>query len=74
MKNENNPPYGALIERGRVVNANAQAGIYTVESYDRDGVKTPPITALHGNPYNTGDRVFFFMFNDGTGRIIGKMD
>ena len=72
MKNEYNPQYGATIERGRIISA--QAGKYTVESYDRDGVTTPPITTTDDNSYNTGDRVFFFMFNDGTGRIIGKMD
>jgi len=71
MKNENNAPYGAMIERGIVTGA--ENGGYTVESHDRAGVTTPPITGILQELYAAGDRVFFFLFEDGDGKIIGKM-
>ena len=71
MKNENNPPYGALIERGLVTKA-TESG-YVVESSDRKGVVSPPITGITNEIYSAGDRVFFFLFDDGDGLIIRKM-
>lgn len=72
MKYENAPLFGALIERGEVLTAEDAA--YTVKSYDRDGVVTPPIPAIDNVNPDVGNRVFFFMFNDGSGRIIARMD
>lgn len=59
---------GAVIERGRVLAA--EAGAYTVASLDRDGIQSLPIGALSDNTYTVGDTVYFFIFPDGTGKII----
>ena len=72
MKDENNPMYGAIIERGIV--SEAQNGAYTVVSCDRPGVVTPPLKTINSTTLYADDRVFFFMFKDGSGRIIDKMD
>ena len=72
MKSEDNALYGALIERGEVLTD--EDGMYTVKSFDRDGVVTPPIPAVYNVIPDVGNRVFFFMFNDGSGRIIDTMD
>ena len=71
MSRENNPLYGAIIERGEVLTE--ESGAYTVKSYDRDGVTTPPIKAI-ADSFDVGDRVFFFLFRDGSGRILSLMD
>ena len=71
MRDERNAPYGALIERGKVTQAEQDG--YIVESYERPGVITPPIKGINNENYGAGDRVFFFLFNDGDGRIIGKL-
>jgi len=71
MSRENNPLYGAIIERGEVMTEDS--GKYTVKSFDRDGIITPPITAITDS-YDVGDHVFFFLFRDGSGRILGLMD
>lgn len=58
-----------IIERGTVLEA--QDGGYTVASLDRDGITTPPLKALEeGAVFNSGERVYYFIFSDGTGRII----
>lgn len=68
--------YGANIERGRITGL--AAGGYTVASLDRDGIESPVIPAISapgeaGAPaYTVGDTVYFFLFRDGTGRIICK--
>jgi hypothetical protein len=73
MSRENNPIYGAIIERGVIVKVNNDT--YTIKSYDRDGITTLPIKRiLHKAVYHVGDRVFFFLFQDGSGRILGPMD
>lgn len=59
--------YGARIERGKVLTA--AAGSYTVASLDRDGITSPAITAVSGS-YSVGDTVLFFLFRDGTGKIL----
>ncbi|MBQ8111364.1 MAG: hypothetical protein IJ124_14505 [Clostridia bacterium] len=71
MNKEYNAQYGAFIERGEILSEDSAA--YTVKSLDRDGIITPPIKAINDG-YDVGDRVFFFLFNDGSGRIIDKMD
>ena len=64
-----------IVERGKVLTV-ATAG-YTIASLDRDGIETPPIkTIQHGQAgvtppvYAVGDIVYYFIFKDGTGRII----
>lgn len=64
--------YGARIERGAV--EQAADGRYVVRSYDREGVTTPPIEAHHQRLYNAGESVYFFLTDDGDGKIIGPMD
>ena len=92
------PDYGAIIERGRVVSVDSEAGTYIVESIDRTGVTTPAIPCItrktdgdvvrlcrgdnvleewtRETDYTlpvVDDMVFFFLFQDGTGRVICKM-
>lgn len=62
--------YGAIIERGKILTA--AAGSYTVASLDREGLESPPISAIHNETYTVGDMVYFFMFRDGTGKILCK--
>lgn len=71
MNDEHNS-YGAKIERGVIIHAGEDG--YTVKSYDRNGLVTPKIKTLFGYKYNAGDRVYFFLFDDGSGQIICKMD
>lgn len=61
-------PYGALIERGKI-KAAAEGG-YIVASFDREGIETPPIKPINEAEYAVGNEVYFFLFRDGTGRII----
>ena len=56
------------IERGRV--AEATAAGYIVESLDRKGIVSPPITPAGESEYAQGDLVLFVLFRDGTGKII----
>ena len=60
--------YGAEIERGRIITAENDG--YTVMSYTRENIITPPIPAIGGATYIVGDRVFFFVFDDGHGAIL----
>jgi len=61
----------AQIERGWI--AEASDGLYRVASYGRDGLVTPWIMPLDPEAeYTAGDKVYFFLFNDGTGRILGS--
>ena len=60
--------YG-IIERGEIKEA-VQGG-YIIASIDRNGIVTPPIKALEeGQSYSVGDKVYYFIFKDGTGRIL----
>lgn len=68
MKNENSVPWGARLERGEITEASAQG--YTVVSSERPGIISPPISDMFGNDHDVGDRVIFFLFEDGDGRII----
>lgn len=62
--------YGAEIERGIVIEeAN---GKYRVSSYSRPGVISPEIESTEENVH-LGDKVYFFLFPDGDGKIIAKM-
>lgn len=69
--NQENNSYGARIERGIV--KQARDGKYVIESCDRIGLVTPPLETIHRHTYNAGDHVYFFMENDGSGKIIGLM-
>lgn len=60
--------YGAVIERGKVISAGEKG--YTVASLDRPGIEAPEIKAIDGGTYTVGNAVYFFLFPDGTGRII----
>lgn len=59
---------GAVIERGKITTATDEG--YTVASFDRDGIVTPPIQPIHDTSYTEGDKVYFFLFPDGTGKIL----
>lgn len=62
----------ADIERGQITAA--EDGKYRVESYSRDGLTTPPIPAVGEGVYSVGDRVYFFLFDDGHGAILAAFD
>ena len=64
-----------IIERGKIT-AVSEDG-YSVASIDRYGIETPPLKALeYGQSggsvptYSVGETVYYFVFRDGTGRII----
>ena len=59
MENE----YGAVIERGEIIES--ENNLYVVRSLTRSGVITPPMRATDG--------IYFFMFDDGNGRIIAGL-
>lgn len=61
----------AVIERGTILTA-SEAG-YTVASFDREGIQSPPILPIDGAVYTVGSRVYFFLFPDGTGKILCGM-
>ena len=72
-KCESNPLYGAVIERGRI-KASEENG-YRVMSYGRHGFLTPPLKAMdEGLLLEVGDMVYFFLFDDGTGLILARID
>lgn len=61
-----------IIERGEIMET-VQDG-YRIVSFDRDGITTPPLKPLEeGQTYSDGDKVYYFIFKDGTGRIICKL-
>lgn len=62
----------AKIERG-VIQA-VSSGLYTVASFSRDGLITPGIPALPGTggPYTVNEKVYFFLFGDGSGLVLGR--
>lgn len=62
----------ARIERGKI--RTAEDGVYTVESYGRPGLVTPGIPAMIAgmNPFSVGENVYFFLFGDGHGAVIGR--
>lgn len=73
MKSEDNFPWGAKIERGKVTAARENENTayrYDVDSIDRPGVTVYDLTAL-GGVYAAGSAVYFFTFEDGKGMILG---
>jgi len=65
------PDGRALIERG-IILCVADDG-YTIASTDRPGITTPILKALNGSVYDVNTAVYFFVFDDGDGGIIGAM-
>lgn len=70
MEKENLYCDRAQIERGII--ETAANGLYTVRSYGREGLVTPEIPAIIGAPYSANEKVYFFLFDDGKGAIIGR--
>lgn len=67
-----------IIERGEILEIN-QSG-YVIKSLDRDGITTPPIKTIEDGQagivppvYAVGNKVYYFIFKDGTGRVIGTV-
>lgn len=58
------------IDRGRI--SGKDGTLYRVESYTRGGVLSRWIEAVQGE-YALNDSVYFFMFDDGRGMILGRM-
>lgn len=63
----------AGIERGLVVSVSG--GKAVIRSFGRSGLLTPPLPCLtSGLTLAANDRVYFFLFEDGTGAIMGKSE
>ena len=62
---------GAVIERGIV--AETAAGGWRVKNLDRPGLTSRVIAGIDNTAYAVNDMVYFFMFRDGTGKIICKV-
>ena len=71
MEKQNKPATGATIERGRITEV-ADGG-YRVKNLDRPGLISRMITGTDNTVYESEDQVYFFMFNDGNGKIICKI-
>ena len=67
-KKENITREKGIIERGEIVSVDQ--GKYKIASLDRDGIITPPMLPIDDKEYAVGDKVYYFYFKDGTGRII----
>lgn len=63
-----NNQFGTNIERGIIAEVCEQG--YKVRSISRDGILTPEIPGISGATFSVGDRVYFFIFEDGHGAII----
>lgn len=58
-----------IIERGEIASTSADG--YIVTSLDREGIETPPLKPVNRDEtFEIGEKVYFFFFKDGTGRII----
>ena len=71
--------WGARIERGEI--NESRGTTHRVKSLDREGIVTPFIGGLDiaqtvgeytPTEYAVGDMVYFFVFADGHGAILGK--
>jgi len=69
---ETNKGYGATIERGEIIGAEDTG--YLIASFSRHGLTTPPLAAINQSTYAVGDKVYFFMFDDGKGAILMKFE
>lgn len=61
---------GALIERGIIAETAAEG--YRVQNLDRPGLTSRIITGTDDTEYAAGDMVYFFLYHDGTGKILCK--
>ena len=69
MEKNKNAACGAVIERGIVTAKNTTQ--YDIRSLDRPGIEVWDIEAINPlDDFDEGDMVFFFAFEDGTGRIV----
>lgn len=69
MRNE---IYGSTLERGVI--EKIENGKYRVSSLTRDGIVSMPIKSKNEtDTYSIGDKVYFFLFDDGDGLILSKM-
>ena len=59
---------GATVERGRIAEVTNEG--YRVANLDRVGLVSCVITGTDSTQYTVGDIVYFFVFRDGTGKII----
>lgn len=60
------------IERGIILSCENDG--YTISSIDRNGITTPPMLSLDKTEsFSEGDKVYYFIFHDGTGRVICKL-
>lgn len=75
MDNKNHFQWGANIERGEITAVHRDADNvfrYDIKSIDRPGVKASGITCDR-DMLASGEKVYFFLFADGTGQIIGAI-
>lgn len=63
---------GAEIHIGTVIKTDN--GTYIIKSITEYPMETPAIKALDNQTYNAGDRVFYFLFDNGYGAVIGKAE
>ncbi len=59
---------GAKIERGLITDKTSVG--YIIKSIDRTGIITPAIESSGQELYTVGELVNFYLYSDGTGRII----
>lgn len=65
--------YGAALERGVI--ERIENGRYAVRSLTRDGIVSMPIrTTPNTGTLSVGDRVYFFVFPDGDGLVLDRME
>lgn len=60
-----------VIDRGMITENHDD--YYTVKSLDRPNITIKNLTDIAANSYDVGDKVYFFCFPDGTGRIICEL-
>lgn len=63
--------HGAAIERGQVVTIAPEGA--RIKSLTRDGITTPPLPTMEGLTIQTGELVYFFLFDDGRGMVIARI-
>ena len=71
MGKQENTIIGATIERGKI--EEVAAGGYRVRNLDRPGLVSRVITGTDDTVYQVEDKVYFFMFSDGNGKILGRL-
>lgn len=60
--------FGARIERGYVKEITGDG--YVIASFDRPGMETPALACVGDDMFLTGEMVYFFLFPDGTGKVL----